>query len=163
MIYLIRFKVMTSQILFLPFIWVNRFKVMTSLIWFPPMICVNRKVMTSLIWFPSIICVIILKVMTSLIRFYFVFSLKGWILLRTTQFWKPIGSSKLIMHPRWDFFAPVNSIARGVPPPPSTGRLQLLCQCFIQAMRGSTQQLSNRFPPMICVIRLKVMTSLIAK
>ena len=48
------------------------------------------------------------------------------------------------MHPRWDFFAPViNSTGRGIPPPASTGRLQLLCQCFIQAMRGSTHQLSN--------------------
>ena len=41
-------------------------------------------------------------------------------------------------------FAPVNNTGRGVPPPPATGRLQLLmCQCFFQAMRGSTQQLSN--------------------
>ena len=28
----------------------------------------------------------------------------------------------------------------GVPPPPSTGRLKLLCQCFFQAMRGSKQK-----------------------
>ena len=47
----------------------------------------------------------------------------------TTEFWKPIGSSKIIRHPRWDFFAPVNS-TRGVPPPPYTSRLQLLCQGF---------------------------------
>ena len=47
------------------------------------------------------------------------------------------------MHHRWDFFAPVNSTGRGVPPPPFTGRLQLLCQCFFHAMRGSTNQLSN--------------------
>ena len=69
---------------------------------------------------------------------------QGWILLMMTKFWKPIGSSKLIRHSRWDFFVPVNnSTGRGIPQPPSTGRLQLLCQCFIQAMRGSTQQLSN--------------------
>ena len=43
---------------------------------------------------------------------------------------KPIGSSKLIRHPRWDFSAPVNSTGRGVPPSASTGLLQLLCQCF---------------------------------
>ena len=61
----------------------------------------------------------------------------------TTKFWKPIGSSNLIRNPRWEFFAPVNSTGRGAPPPPSTGRLQLLCQCFIQAMKGSTHQLSN--------------------
>ena len=61
----------------------------------------------------------------------------------TTKFWKPIGSSKLIRHPKWNFFAPVNSTGRGILPPPSTGRLQLLCQCFFQAMRGSTQKLSN--------------------
>ena len=54
----------------------------------------------------------------------------GWILLMTTNFWKPIGSSKLIRHPRCDFFSPVNSTGRGVPSPPSTCRLQLLCQCF---------------------------------
>ena len=54
--------------------------------------------------------------------------LRMWILLMTTKFWKPIGSSKLIRHPRWDFFAPVNSTGRGVPPPPSTSSLQLLCQ-----------------------------------
>ena len=55
---------------------------------------------------------------------------RGWILLMTTKFWKPIGSSKLIRHPKWEFFAPVNSTGRGVPPPPSTSRLQLLCQGF---------------------------------
>ena len=71
------------------------------------------------------------------------FFLKGRILLMKTKHWKPIGSSKLIRHPRWDFFAPVNSTGRGVPPHPSTGRLQLLCQCFSLAMRGSTGQLSN--------------------
>ena len=48
----------------------------------------------------------------------------------TTKFWKPIGSSKLIRHPRWDIFSPVNCTGHGVPPPPSTGRLKLLCQCF---------------------------------
>ena len=37
----------------------------------------------------------------------------------TTKFWKPIGSSKLIWHPRWDFFAPVNSTGRGVQPGPT--------------------------------------------
>ena len=42
-----------------------------------------------------------------------------------------------------DFFAPDNSTGRGVPPPPSTGSLQLLCQCFIQAQAGSTQQHCN--------------------
>ena len=37
----------------------------------------------------------------------------------TTKCWKPIGgSSRLISHPRWDFFAPVNSTGCGVPPPP---------------------------------------------
>ena len=61
----------------------------------------------------------------------------------TTKFGKPIGSSKLIRDPRCDFFAPVNSTGRGVAPPSSTGRLQLLCQCFFQAMQGSTKQLSN--------------------
>ena len=56
----------------------------------------------------------------------------------------PYSSSKLIRHPRWDFFAPVNSTGLGVPPPPSTGRLQLLCQCFFQAharIDPKTQQL----------------------
>ena len=48
----------------------------------------------------------------------------------TTKLWKPIGSSKLIRHPRWDFFAPVNSTGRGVPPPTSTSHLQLLWQAF---------------------------------
>ena len=48
----------------------------------------------------------------------------------TSKFWKHIGSSKLIRHPRWVFFAPVNSARRGVHPPPSICRLQLLCQCF---------------------------------
>ena len=72
-----------------------------------------------------------------------IFFLEGWILLMTTKFSKPVGRSKLLRHPRWDFFAPVNSTGRCVPPPSSTGRLQLLCQCFFQAMRGSTQQLSN--------------------
>ena len=76
--------------------------------------------------------------------FIFCIFFKGWILLMTTKFWRSIGSSKLIRHPRWDFFAPVNSTGRAVPPPPSTGRLQFLCHCFFQAMRGSTQQLSNR-------------------
>ena len=42
------------------------------------------------------------------------------------KFWKLIGSWKLIRHPSWDFFAPVNSSGRGVIPPPSTSRLQLL-------------------------------------
>ena len=36
----------------------------------------------------------------------------------TTKFWKPIGSSKLIRHPRWDFYALVNSTGRVVPPTP---------------------------------------------
>ena len=35
----------------------------------------------------------------------------------------------------------VQSTGPRVPPPPSTGRLQLLCQCFFQALRGSTQPL----------------------
>ena len=61
----------------------------------------------------------------------------------TTKFWKPKGSSKLIRHSRYDFFAPVDSTGRGVPPPTSTGRLQLLCQVSFQPMRESTQQLSN--------------------
>ena len=61
----------------------------------------------------------------------------------TTKFWKPMGSLKLIRHPRSDFFAPVNSAGCGVPPHPSTGHLQLLWQYFFQAMRGSTKQLSN--------------------
>ena len=30
----------------------------------------------------------------------------------------------------WDFFEPVSSSGRGVPPPPSTNRLELLCPCF---------------------------------
>ena len=51
------------------------------------------------------------------IYIYIYFFFKGWILLMTTKFWKPIGSSKLIRHPRWDFFAPVNSTGRGVPHP----------------------------------------------
>ena len=38
---------------------------------------------------------------------------------------------KLIRHPSWDFFVQVNSSGRGVPPPPSISRLQLLCQCFL--------------------------------
>ena len=46
------------------------------------------------------------------------------------KFWKPIGGWKLIRHPSWSFFAPVNSSGLGVPPPSSTYRLQLLCQCF---------------------------------
>ena len=53
----------------------------------------------------------------------------------------PYSSSKLIRHP--GLFAQVNSTGRGVPPPPSTGSIQLLCQCFFQAHAGSTQQLSN--------------------
>ena len=48
----------------------------------------------------------------------------------TTKFWKPIGSSKLIRHPRWDFFAPVNSTGLGVPPPPSTGRPTITVSVF---------------------------------
>ena len=32
----------------------------------------------------------------------------------TTKFWMPIGSSKLMRHPIWDFVAPVNSTGRGV-------------------------------------------------
>ena len=62
--------------------------------------------------------------------------------LITTKFWKPIGSSKLTRHPRWDFFAPVNSTGRGVPPLPSTSRLQLLCQGF-PVMRESNRQRCN--------------------
>ena len=38
----------------------------------------------------------------------------------TTKFWKPLGSSMLIRHPRWDFFAPVNSSRHVVPRPPVT-------------------------------------------
>ena len=76
--------------------------------------------------------------------YIYIYIFKGWIVLTTTKFWKPIGSWKLIRHPRWDFLAPVNSTGRGVPQPPSNGRLQLLCQCFSQAMLGSIQQLSNR-------------------
>ena len=32
------------------------------------------------------------------------------------KFWKPTSSWKLIRHPSWKFFAPVNSSGRGVPP-----------------------------------------------
>ena len=65
-----------------------------------------------------------------IIYIYIHIFLKGWILLMTTKFWKPIGSSKLIRHSRYDFFAPFNSTGRGVLPPPSTGRVQLLYQFF---------------------------------
>ena len=53
----------------------------------------------------------------------------------------PYSSSKLIRHP--GHFARVNNTGRGVPSPPSAGRLQLLRQCFFQAQAGSTQQHCN--------------------
>ena len=71
------------------------------------------------------------------------FFFKGWILLMTTKLWKPIGSSKLTRHPDWTFLHQLTVQGEVSPHPPSTGRLQLLCQCFFQAMRGSTKQLSN--------------------
>ena len=39
----------------------------------------------------------------------------GWILLMTTKLWKPLGSSKLIIHIRRDFFAPVDNTGHSQP------------------------------------------------
>ena len=57
-----------------------------------------------------------------------------YIIYITTKFWKPIHQLEANQAPQMGlFFAPVNSTGRGVPPPLSTGRLQLLCQCSFHA------------------------------
>ena len=53
----------------------------------------------------------------------------------------PYSSLKLIRHPR--LFCTSKQYRAGVPPPPSTGSLQLLCQCFFQAHVGSSKQHCN--------------------
>ena len=69
------------------------------------------------------------------------FFFKGEFYYRQRNSESPNSSSKLIRHP--GLFCTVNSTGRGVPPPPSTGSLHLLCQCFFQAHAGSTQQHCN--------------------
>ena len=81
---------------------------------------------------------------------WFPHKLKGWILLMTAKFWKPIGSSKLIRHPRWDFLAPVNS----------TGSPTIAVSVFFPSnakIDPTTQQLigetcSFRYARCICIV-----------
>ena len=70
--------------------------------------------------------------------------LKEWILLTATKFWKPIGSSKIIRHPRWDFLhqLTVQGVVSSHPRPPVA--YNCCVSVFIQAnarIDPATQQL----------------------